>query len=260
VPKTWQDAAIEFKNARTPFVTITLVNARGSSPQDVGARALVGAEGLLFGTVGGGKIETRAIAHAIELLKSDTKHDFKDWNLQTDIGMTCGGVVSLFFEIYRPIDTWQVAVFGAGHVAQALVPLLLTLDCDVVCIDPRAEWLDRLPKGPRLTKIQLQNMKEALATLSPGAYVTSVTMGHAFDLPILEEALKAHQFPYIGAIGSASKAVVLRRDLKERGIDDERVKSFFCPIGEDLGTNDPAEIAVSIVAQLLRIKTRGKSE
>ena len=66
-----------------------------------------------------------------------------EWNLQRDVGMTCGGVVKLFFETYNH-SQWQIAIFGAGHVAAAVVHCLLPLECRVTCIDPREEWLDRL--------------------------------------------------------------------------------------------------------------------
>lgn len=243
------------ENLRTdqiPFVTITLVHIVGSSPQDVGARALVTSEGLYAGTVGGGKVELKAIAHAKSLLSSSATHDFQQWNLKTDVGMTCGGVVSFFFEVYRPQDSWNIAVFGAGHVAQELVRTLLPLNCQVFCIDPRKDWLDKLPDHPRLKKWHRDPMADVMDQLPDRTYIASVTMGHAFDLPILTKALQTDRFPYVGAIGSHSKSLVLKRDLKAQGLPDEAISRLYCPIGEDFGSNAPAEIAISIAAQLLR--------
>jgi xanthine dehydrogenase accessory factor len=235
-------------------VLVTIVNAKGSVPQEIGARIIVGEEGLLFGTVGGGKLETRAIAHAQALLQLESAHDFAEWNLQTDVKMTCGGVVNLYFEKMLPKPIWKIAVFGAGHVAQELIRLLVKLDCEITCVDPRLEWLNRLPEHFRLHKIQSEEMKEVLQILDPSTFITSMTMGHAFDLPILLEAMKNFRFPYIGVIGSDSKARVLKNDLKKAGVDESQIASLHCPIGEPFGNNHPVEIAISIVAQLITMR------
>ncbi|MFA6236664.1 MAG: xanthine dehydrogenase accessory protein XdhC [Bacteriovorax sp.] len=235
----------------TICVVVTLISVTGSAPQEVGARIIVGDQGLLYGTIGGGKLETKAIQKARDLLTLDNNHEFVQWNLQKDVGMTCGGVTSLFFEKFLPRSDWKIVVFGAGHVGQELVRLLIRLDCDVVCVDPRAEWLNKLPEHFRLKKIQTDDMKSVLKTLSADTFITSVTMGHAFDLPILKEALTEFNFPYIGAIGSDSKARVLKADLLKHGVTENLIASLHCPIGEPFGNNHPAEIAVSIVAQLL---------
>lgn len=235
-------------------VVVTMVSMHGSAPQEVGARIIVGKQGLLFGTIGGGKLEERSIAHAKAMLALDSVYDFVEWNLQTDVGMTCGGVVGLFFEKMLSRSDWKIAVFGAGHVAQELVRLLVKLDCDITCIDPRSEWLDKLPEHYRLKKIQADDMKSALKNLSPKTFITIVTMGHAFDLPIVKEALTMFDFPYVGAIGSDSKARVLKVDLKKNGVDEKLIAKLHCPIGEPFGNNQPAEIAISIVAQLIKVR------
>jgi xanthine dehydrogenase accessory factor len=89
-------------------------------------------------------------------------------------------------------------------------------------------------------------------TIPDDASVILMTMGHATDKPILLEILRTRHFPYLGVIGSHSKAVVLRRDLAEAGLPKEQQEAFHCPIGLELGTNHPYEIAVSIVAQLIQ--------
>ncbi|PIQ27765.1 xanthine dehydrogenase accessory protein XdhC [bacterium (Candidatus Blackallbacteria) CG17_big_fil_post_rev_8_21_14_2_50_48_46] len=237
-------------------VMAILVAITGSAPQIQGARVLVNAQGLVQGTIGGGKIEARVIAEAQDLLKSNDHFRFHEWNLQTEIGMTCGGLVKIYFEAFR-ISRWEIAVYGAGHVAQALIPLLLNLDCQLQCFDPRAEWLERLPEHPRLKCQQLANMAESVASLAPETFLLSLTMGHAHDLPILETALKRKHtepkvFPFLGVIGSPAKAGVLQRELRQRGLSQAEIETIRCPIGLALGNNQPAEIAISIAAQLLQ--------
>lgn len=253
----WPQQIENLKEKNQAFVMITLVNIEGSSPQDVGARAFVSSKELLAGTVGGGKLELKAIDHAQSLLENESstaKFDFKQWNLKKDVGMTCGGVVSLFFEVYRPVDLWNIAVFGAGHVAQEVVRLLLTLNCHIFCVDPRQEWLDKLPTNSKLQKIKIENMNEFVSKLPPRTFIASLTMGHAFDLPILVQAMNLDHFPYIGAIGSKSKSLVLKNDLKNLGIPQQKIERLICPIGEKIGCNDPAEIAISIVSQMLKTR------
>nr|BDT29654.1 xanthine dehydrogenase accessory protein XdhC [Bacteriovorax sp. HI3] len=245
---------LELQDSGETFIVATLVNTRGSAPQEVGAKVLVGEKGYIDGTIGGGKVEERVIAHSKEMLRTNMANDYAEWNLQTDIKMTCGGVVSFFFERVQKKPSWEIAVFGAGHVAQEVVRLLLKLECSLTCVDPRQEWLDKLPEHHKLKKIQTSEMKDVVATLRPGTFIASMTMGHAFDLPILHAAMERNVFPYIGAIGSDSKAAVLRADLKKQNVSPDLIAKLYCPIGEPIGNNTPVEIAISIVAQMIKLR------
>src|SRR5882757_88916 len=106
--------------AETPLVVVTVVDTMGSVPQDRGAKMIVTAAGLHFGTVGGGKVETKAIAEARKMLDGgiETTTHFVNWSLNKDVGMTCGGIVKLFFESFH-VRRWEIVIFGAGHVANA---------------------------------------------------------------------------------------------------------------------------------------------
>lgn len=243
------------QDAGKTFVVVTLVKQLGSSPQDVGARALVSADGLEFGTVGGGKVEKRAIEEAQQMIQKKIAHAYADWNLQKDIGMTCGGVVGFFFELFEQSHPLNIWVFGAGHIAQELVRLLIRLDAKVTCVDTRSEWIQRLPESPKLTALCTDNMKDLVRQIPDGAYVTLMTMGHGTDLPILIETMKQRtRFSYVGNIGSDQKARRLRQDLLDAGLPQESLEQFHCPMGESFGSNSPVEIAFSIVAQLLKTR------
>lgn len=257
---TFFDALGELMAAEVPLVAVTVVDTVGSVPQDRGAKMIVTAEGLRFGTVGGGKVETKAIAEAQQMLAGSEGETtkFAQWNLQKDVGMTCGGVVKLYFESHN-VGRWRVFVFGAGHVANALVNVLVHLDCHVNCVDPRAEWLEKLPDSPKLTRVRSDDMPSVVKTIPDDAFVALMTMGHTTDKPILIEILRTRTFPYLGVIGSEAKAAVLRRDVAEAGLPDEAKRAFFCPIGLDLGSNHPYEIAVSVVAQMVRIRDERRS-
>jgi xanthine dehydrogenase accessory factor len=252
---TFFDTLNELMAADVPLVTITIVDTTGSVPQDRGAKAIVTAEGLRHGTVGGGKVETKAIAEAKAMLRGESteKTKFVQWNLAKDVGMTCGGVVRLYFEAHNG-HRWKIVIFGAGHVANALITLLVHFDCHVTCIDPRREWLERLPQSPNLSTIETADMPSMVKTLPDDAFVVLMTMGHTTDKPILLEILRTRTFPYLGVIGSRAKANILKRDVEEAGLPDAAKEAFHCPSGLDLGTNHPYEIAVSAVAQLIQVR------
>lgn len=245
----------ELLESELSFATITLLSVRGSAPQIVGAKAIVTADGLVGGTIGGGKIEAAAIKYAQTLFHSipPSSCEIVTWNLQTDIGMTCGGQVQLLFETVTR-DVWPIAVFGAGHVAQALVPLLLNLHCRVTCVDARADWLARLPSHPKLRKACLDSPRTLVSKLPPETFFVLMSKGHATDLPVLEEILTSREAPYVGVIGSQQKAKVLRRDLAKLGLTQPKIDAFRCPMGLPIGNNTPAEIAISVAAQLLETR------
>ena len=241
--------------SHTDFVSVVIIDIKGSAPQEPGAKMLVTADSTnspFEGTIGGGKLELWVIKHAQKMLAA--KHNDTQTitlNLQSDVGMTCGGVVQLFFEAYHH-DHWHIAVFGAGHVAQALVPLLLTLSCRVHCFDTRSNWLAKLPEHPALNKVKLEHWSAVSNQLPESCYLVSVTQGHCEDVDIMAKLLSERKPPYVGIIGSDSKAVLLKKELKAQGLDATLVDAIHCPIGLSLGDDIPAEIAVSITAQLLQ--------
>ena len=255
---TFFEAQNELLETGTPFVAVTVVDTLGSTPQDRGSKMLVTAEGRYFGTVGGGKIEARAIEEAKRLLSDDSapKTSFYQWSLEKDIGMTCGGIVRVYFEAFN-VTRWNIVVFGAGHVAAALINVLLTLDCRITCIDPRPEWLERLPSSPKLRAVQASEMPSEVAKIPDNAFVLLMTMGHTTDRPILIEILRTRKFPYLGVIGSNAKAKRLRQDILDAGLPEEMTRAFFCPVGLDLGSNHPHEIAIAVAAQMLQLRDAG---
>ena len=238
----------ELSDSGRPFVVATLVDAIGSTPADAGAKMIVTADGLETGTVGGGRIEARVIEECAQMLAEGAVSRFFDWSLKADIGMTCGGRVRVHLEAHNTA-LWNIVIFGAGHVTQALCQLLVTIPCRVTCIDPREDWLAKLPQG--IGRIVAEDPPAEVDDLPEDAFVLCMTRGHRSDLPVLTRIfLAGRQFPFLGVIGSDAKAAVLRKELAEAGVPEERVQ-FRCPVGMPIGTNHPGEIAVSIAAQLL---------
>jgi xanthine dehydrogenase accessory factor len=246
----------------TAFCIATIVDARGSIPQIVGASAIFTREGLAHGTVGGGRLEVMCQERSRELLEGGgaARTRFERCNLQRDVGMTCGGEVALYFEVHRRELDWNIAIFGAGHVAQTLCRFLAELDCRVVCIDTRDEWLDRLPRSDRLEVFRVADYLDGIDRIVPGADVLIMTMGHSADVPILK-AISARKvdIAHLGLIGSDAKSRIVRRQLSEAGVPNAFIDRIVCPLGEKLGNNTPAEIAVGIVSQLLKLRQTARA-
>ena len=254
-----QQAITELNQDGIPMVVATLIEAIGSAPQVVGAKIVVTRNGLHTGTIGGGKLEARVIAEAQDRLSSPHSNQagYCRWSLQKDVMMSCGGTVGVFFELYGT-PQWKIAIFGAGHVAQALSRQLLMLECEIKCFDSRPEWLTKLPKHPNLKTIFEPNLEQAIPQLDPKTFVVCITQGHASDLPVAAKALQRDTFPYVGVLGSVGKSIKIRRDLATLGLDAVQISHLNCPMGLPIGRNVPEEIAVSIAAQLLSQREQHK--
>lgn len=259
---TFYEQVTALERDGTAFVLVILAESLGSTPQDTGAKMLVTAAGLHTGTIGGGKVEAKAIGVAQEMLAAATSEPrLVNWALKTDVGMTCGGSVKLYFEPHAGGGlgaAWPIWIFGAGHVVQALVPVLAPLDCQLTIVDPRREWLDKLPRGRNVRYIEAAEPADLVPAMPDRAFLLCLGKGHAADRPILQRALAERNFPFVGVIGSDAKAKVLQRELVADGLPAKRAKEFHCPVGLPFGNNDPREIALSIAAQLLTERDRLK--
>ena len=248
--------AAEMEAAGQSFVVITLARVQISAPGEEGAQAIVGEQGLVEGTIGGGKVEAKAISKALQMLRVPTECRLQreEWNLREDVGMTCGGIVNLVFQRYSSA-AWRILIFGAGHVSQALIPLLLTLDCEIDVVDPRGDWLERMPGHVRLNRHQVDAYEDGVSLVGDDHFVLSLSMGHSYDVPILKKLLDRESLPrFLGVIGSEAKARTIRRELHQLGYSADRTSKIQCPVGLKVGNNSPAEIAVSMAAGLIQAR------
>lgn len=237
------------------FAVVTLTRVIGSAPQELGARIIADQNGLFFGTIGGGKVEAHLLNLVVQkILNHKLDTETVTINLQKDIGMTCGGEVNFLLEFYGSEKSMQFAVFGAGHVSQELVPLLLKLNSEVRVFDTRPEWLAKFKEHPRLRLVSTDSMAKNVQDLAQGTHVILMTMGHATDVPILIEALKRDDWSYLGVIGSKQKRNSLEKSLLELKIDKVNFSRFKCPMGLNLGNNEPFQISISIIAEILSLK------
>lgn len=245
------ECIVEAKKKNEPLVLATVIEAMGSAPRGAGARMIIRANGDLVGTVGGGSIEKIVADEALKIMGTSAPVTIKR-NLK-DIGMECGGGMSVFLEPLNPVA--QLFIFGAGHIGAVLSQIAKLLDFNVILIDNRPEYADA-EKLPWADSVICDDYLTAIERLnfSPSSFVVILTYKHAHDFEVLEQCLK-HPHCYMGMIGSKKKVATCLRQLRENGVSDETIAAIKAPIGIDIVANTPAEIAVAIAAELVAARS-----
>jgi xanthine dehydrogenase accessory factor len=240
---------------------VTIVSSTGSTPQRVGAKMLVYADGRTVGTIGGGCYENEALWTAREALKTrkavTVKYELAD-DFAAESGLICGGQMEVFIEPIEPSPA--VYIFGAGHVGQFVGRVAHDAGFRVHVVDDREKFANR-ERFPEAAEIVVDDIPSWLANtpLPSSAYAVVVTRGHRHDLDALR-ALAPRNLRYLGLIGSRAKVKRIYDVLVEDGtVGIEQLQNVHAPIGLDIGAVTPQEIAVSIVAELIAVR-RGKAE
>lgn len=243
---------VDLKKQNKIFCIVTVVATKGNTPRKAGARGLVFPDGSIEGTVGGGSIEVEAINTAQQVLKTG-KPLFKDYILNKDLEnkMICGGSMSLFYEPVYPEK--RLTIFGGGHVGRAIAPVAQIAGWRVKVVDHRKEVLD-----PNLFSNQVELITADYAdfikatSFDSNDWLVIVTHKHKYDEQVLELSM---QYPvaYLGMIGSNKKVSEVINNLKRKGINEELLARVYAPIGLNIGTETPGEIAIAIVAEMLAV-------
>ena len=234
---------------------VTIVAARGSTPQRVGAKMLVFADGRIVGTIGGGCYENDAFWKARDAIAS-RKPLLLHYELSDDFaeesGLICGGQMDVYIEPIEPSP--ELYIIGAGHVGFHLARLAHEVGFRVHVVDDREKFAnaDRFPHAAEVVADDIPAWL-ARTPLPPHAYAVIVTRGHVNDLEALR-ALVARELRYLGLIGSRAKVARVYDALVADGVAAERLASVHAPIGLDIGAVTPQEIAVSILAELIAVK------
>ena len=264
----------EYLNAGNEAVLCSVIASTGSVPRGAGAHMLVGAEGRIAGTVGGGAVEYECEVRAAQVLQekqSCREHYRLNQNKVQDLGMICGGEVDVQFTYIasgdqqiiewlnaceQSLERGRVYIFGGGHVAQALVPALSAVDFPCVILEDRDEFCrpELFPQAAEVRKIENSHIADYV-TITEDDYVCVMTRGHKDDTLVQMQILRTPA-RYIGVIGSRRKKAGVFATLKENGFTDEDLQRIVTPIGLDIGAETPAEIAVSITAQLIQERAK----
>jgi len=312
-------------------VMITVVARSGSAPRGAGARMLVGAQGRLGGTVGGGALEHEAERIALQALergKCAVRELPVSCGGAAEPGMVCGGAVKLYVQYLRGGDETAVAraeemirlldegkeawlvvtltgedggcmetvspqsdparyakleelsggcdffedetgqacyaerlnrggtvyVFGGGHVSQELVPLLSHVGFQCVVLEDRAQFASPA-LFPDARRVMLTGFDRALDDICIGKrdYAVVMTRGHQYDLAVQRQLLRTDA-GYIGVMGSRHKKEYIFGKLREEGFTDTDLARVVTPVGLTIGAETPAEVAVSVAAQLIQTR------
>jgi xanthine dehydrogenase accessory factor len=261
---SWLRAAARLRQRREPGVLVTLATVRGHAPRRAGAKMVVAANAT-WGSIGGGNVEAVAVERARVLLESPHAAPEMITSALSDKApyqhgvQCCGGEVSMLLEPLPVVPA--VAIFGVGHVGLELARILARHDLDLYLIDSRPEQLaeERLSVlGDAVAAVHAHTVpvlpEIMLGELPPGTHVLIMTHDHAEDAALCDAVLRRGEFGSIGLIGSAAKWSRFQQRLAdEGGFSAEVISRIKTPIGlADIGGKDPATIAVSVAADLLR--------
>lgn len=237
----------------------TVVAAVGSTPRETAARMLVLPDGTTHGTIGGGKFESLVVEDGKMLLAKGGLPFTKEYVFlpegENSFGAVCGGRATVMLEIVERAA--RLLVIGAGHCGRALARAAAVTGYEVTVCDERDGQLDSsaFPAGTRLVKVA--DEYSDLPLPSPEDLVAVITRGHVTDGLALRR-LRGVPVAYLGMMGSRAKRKALFDELRAEGWRDEEFARISTPIGLDIGAESPEEIAIAIVAELIRTR-RGRS-
>lgn len=238
-------------------VLATVISSKGSAPRGAGAKMLIKEDETFVGTIGGGGVEHQIRQKAIEIMKSGQSQvaSFDLSGKDCVAQMICGGQMEVFLEPILPAETLYLC--GAGHISQSTAAMGKTLGFRVVVIDPRPDFnnADRFPTADSLV---VEDYAIAIPKLNidENSYIIIYTPGHIQDEQSLYFAAGT-KAKYIGMIGSKKKVKEVKERLLQKGVTQENLNRVYTPIGLEIGAETPEEIAVSILAEIVKVRRGG---
>ncbi len=248
----WYQAVAHCEERGEPYVLVTVLGVAGSVPREPASKMVVTGE-QSYDTIGGGHLEYRICQQARErLVKQDYTSELAHFPLGASLGQCCGGSVSVLIEAHPGCEQ-ELVIFGAGHVARALVTVLGELPWRLTWVDERADQFPAEVPG----NVRIHHTDDPVGdapALCGGKQVLILTHNHQLDFDLCRVLLMAGDSAGIGLIGSQTKAERFRQRLDHRGFSAEQIDSIRCPVGRsDIPGKRPMEVAVSISAELLSL-------
>jgi xanthine dehydrogenase accessory factor len=246
------------RKTRTPCVLATMAATTGSVPRDAGSKMIVYGDGKVSATIGGGKFEAIVVEDCLAALRAK-KPLLKTYPLHESspesFGAICGGEATVLIEPQNLNEA--VYLIGGGHVAHAIAQLASQAGMFVSVIEDRAERFENLPSAV-----------QRIADVTPAAFIASrewqsdealvvVSRNYEIDRDALMAAVEQTAAGYVGMIGSTRKVRRVLEHLRESGVSEEKLARVYAPIGLDIGAESPAEIAVSVLAEILLVLRGG---
>ena len=245
----------EIQKKRIPAAVVTVIEARGSTPRNAGAKMIVLADGTIFGTIGGAAVEALVAEEAKACIKTGdfrkVKHSLNDAE-KHDTGMVCGGTMEFFIEPVNQVP--HLIILGGGHCGHPLARIARQVGFQYTLIEDRPEFAgeDRFPEANQIIIGDIEQIASELET-SDSDYIAIVTRNHELDFLALKNILKKPA-RYIGLIGSRSKKKQIIKRLESEGFSPTEIERIHTPIGLEIKAETPEEIAISILAEIILVK------
>jgi xanthine dehydrogenase accessory factor len=245
------DELISIQEEGAAGVLATVVEADNGAAQ-AGEKILIRDGRAVQGSLGDGRLTAAVIAEAAERLKEEKSK-------LVPLALAGGGAAEVFFEVLPAPP--KLVVVGAGHIAVPLVKIAKILDFHVIVLDDRILFANR-ERFPDADAVRVGDMAEELKAMAitPSTYIVLITRGHKYDEPCLREIIHSNA-KYVGMIGSRRRIkACFERFKNEEKIAEEVLARVYAPIGLDIGTETPEEIALAIMAEIVKVRRGGTAK
>jgi xanthine dehydrogenase accessory factor len=233
-----------------PVAIVTVIDARGHGAPPPGAHLAAWAD-RHAGTLGSAALDERALAAAREALASG-----RAGSRDLEAG---GAACTVYVEPHRAPPS--LVIVGAGHIARPLCRVGALLGFRVTVLDDRPEFATR-ERFPEAAEVRRADFSDPLRGIdTDGAWLVLVTRGHKYDFEVLRDVLRRPASPaYVGMVGSRRRTRAALEQLAREGVEAERLRAVYAPVGLDVRAETPEEIAVSIAAELVRVRRGGTGQ
>ena len=243
------ESAAALRDRNIPFAFVSITKSVGSTPRS-NAHMIVKEDGGTIGTVGGGIAEFTVIKRAVAAI-AERKSTHVDVSLAVTDGHACGGTLEFFIDVIA--SKRRLLLFGGGHVNEQIARLGAGCGFRIEVIETRAEYATK-ERFPDAGAFHVgETVEEAMKDLPIDRECAVIIATHGLDKSALE-AVIASDAAYIGMLGSRTKVNTYRRALEEeRQIGSEQLAHFYSPVGLDIGSETPQEIAIAVMAEVMMV-------
>ena len=260
----------KIKIVRNNIILATIIKAKGSVPRNENVSMVVSSS-KQYGTIGGGELEYQVIKESNDLLNNfDCNQKIIELPLGPTLGQCCGGFVKIQLSKFKNgknlllkhdlkeqiiNQNQNLYIFGAGHVANALLSKLDGVGFNIFVIDSRENFISKI-NADFVLPILAKDHTIVIKNSPSKSFYLVLTHSHQLDLSICDSILKKNDFTFIGLIGSKTKKIRFKKRLIEIGHDETSIDKIECPIGiQGIEGKEPDVIAISIIARLLEYKS-----
>ncbi len=252
-PMDVYEELVELRRAGQKCAVATIVEVAGSIPSFQSAKMLIREDGTMVGTIGGGCTEAEVWQAARDVMDTEQPRMLQfhlGQDAAYDNGLICGGQLNVYVEPVLPIP--RALIFGAGHISKSLSKVATLAGFATTVIDNRETYAnqERFPEAAEVIAAEYEEVFPQLPA-NDSTYVIIVTRGHRDDMRVLRWAV-SQPLRYIGMIGSKRKTIEVAKHLRREGIPAESLAGVHAPMGLDIGAVTPEEIAVAVVAEMIR--------